>query len=112
MKKLIRVVMTMYRNISSVIRLNNTVREKFDVKGGAHQGSALSPLLFPIVLVALSRGFRSTPPWEMLYTDDLVTITESLVELDTQYAAWKYCLESKELSVNLAKTKVMICDIN
>ena len=32
--------------------------EEFEVKVGIHQGSVLSPLLFIIVLKALSREFR------------------------------------------------------
>ena len=43
-----------------------------------HQGSILSPLLFIIVLEALSREFRSGVPWEDLYADDLVIIAECL----------------------------------
>ena len=35
----IRAAMTMYRNSKSVIRVNNTLWDKFDVKIGVHQGS-------------------------------------------------------------------------
>ena len=38
--------------------------KKFEVKVGVHQGSVLSPLLFIIVLEALSREFRAGVPWE------------------------------------------------
>jgi len=41
------------------------------------QGSALSPLLFLIVMEALSRELRVALPWELLYTDDLVVIAET-----------------------------------
>ena len=50
------------------------------MKVGVHQGSVLSPLLFIIVLEALSREFRYGVPWEDLYADDLVIIAESLEE--------------------------------
>ena len=42
-----------------------------------HQGSALSPLLFVIVMEALSREFRVTLSWELLCADDLVVIAET-----------------------------------
>ena len=45
-----------------------------------HQGSILSPLLFIIVLEALSREFRVGVPWEDLYVNDLVIIADSLEE--------------------------------
>ena len=41
----------------------------FEVKVGTHQGSALSPLLFVIVMEAISREFRVALPWELLYVD-------------------------------------------
>ena len=42
--------------------------------------AVFSPLLFIIVLEALSRKFHSWVPWEDLYADDLVIIAESLEE--------------------------------
>jgi len=49
----------------------------FEVKVGMHQGSASSPLLFVIVMEALSREFRVALLWELLYADDLVVIAET-----------------------------------
>ena len=84
---LITAVVIMYRNSSSMIRINKTVVEKFDVKVAVHQGSVLSPCLFVINFEALLRECRSTLPCDMLYVDDLVIIVESLVELGTRYTA-------------------------
>ena len=42
-----------------------------------HQGSVLSPLLFIIVLEALSREFREGLPMELLYVDDLVLVAKT-----------------------------------
>jgi len=50
----------------------------FTVKMGVHQGSVLSPLLFTMVLEALSSNFRTGLSWELLYVDDLVLIVESM----------------------------------
>ena len=50
------------------------------VKVGVHQGSLLSPLLFIIVLEALSDEFPASVPWEDLYADELVIIADSLEE--------------------------------
>jgi len=41
-----------------------SVCDCFEVKVGMHQGSALSPLLFVIVMEALCREFRVALPWE------------------------------------------------
>jgi len=47
-----------------------------------HQGSALSPLLFVIVMEALSRKFRVALPWELLHADDLFVIAETEGDLN------------------------------
>ena len=48
---------------------------------GMHKGSALSPLLFLIVMETISREFRVALPWELLYADDLAVIAETEEEL-------------------------------
>ena len=77
---IVRLVQGMYANARSRVRVGEEYSEEFEVKVGVHQGSVLSPLLFIIVLEALSREFRSGVPWEDLYADELVIITESLKE--------------------------------
>ena len=49
------------------MRLNGRESNAFSVRVGVHQGSVLSPLLFIIVLEALSREFREGLPMELLY---------------------------------------------
>ena len=71
----------MYNNAKSKVRVNNEYSDEFPVNVGVHQGSIASPLLFLIVLEALSREFRTGCPWELLYADDLAIIAESLDEL-------------------------------
>ena len=77
------------------------------MKVSLHQGSVLSPLLFIIVLEALSREFRSGVPWEDLYAN--VIIAESLEECVRRLFTWKEAMEKKGLRVNAGKTKIMIC---
>ena len=44
----------MYTNAQSHVRVGEGYSEEFEVKVGVHQGSVFSPLLFIIVLEALS----------------------------------------------------------
>ena len=106
---IVRLVQSMYANARSQVRVGDGYSEEFEVKVGVHQGSVLSPLLFIVVLEALSREFRSGVPWEDLYADDLVIITESLEECVSRLLLWKEGMEKKGLRVNARKTKIMIC---
>jgi len=73
-----------------------------------HQGSALSPLLFVVVMEALSREFRVALPWELLYADDLVVMAETEEDLIKRLNEWKDFMENRGMRVNMNKTKVMI----
>ena len=61
---------------------------------GVHQGSVLRPLLFIIVLEAITREFQEGFQWEMLYAGGLVILGEKFEGL-------------KGLKVNLWNTRVI-----
>ena len=100
-------VQAMYNNTRSRMRVGSEYSDEFEIGVGVHQGSVLSPLLFIIVLEALSRDFRVGMPWELFFADDLVIIATSLEECVEHVKAWKEGLESKGLHVNMTKTKFM-----
>ena len=75
-----RLVQGMHANARSQVRVGKGFSKEFEEKVEVHQGSILSPLLFIIVLEALSREFRVGVPWEDLYVNDLVIIADSLEE--------------------------------
>ena len=106
---IVRLVQGMYANARSRVRVGEGFSKEFEVKVGVHQGSVLSPLLFIILLEALSREFQAGVPWEDLYADDLVIIADSLEECVRRLLIWKEAMEKKGLRVSAGKTKVMIC---
>jgi len=61
----------------------------YEIKVVMHQGSTLSPLLFVIVMEAISRELRVALPWELLYADDLVVIAETEEDLIKRLNEWK-----------------------
>ena len=75
---IVRLVQDMYNNARSRVRFGSEYSEDVEVGVGVHQGSVLSPLLFIIVLEALSRDLRMVVPWELFFADDLVIIATSL----------------------------------
>jgi len=79
--------------------------KRFEVKVGMHQGSALSPLLFVIVMEAIYREFRVALPWELLYADDLAVMAETEEELIKRLNECKDNVESNGVRVNMNKIK-------
>ena len=63
-----------------------------------YPGSILNPLLFILVLEALTREFRTGLPWELLYADDLVLMADSIEELEILFERWKSGMEQKGLT--------------
>ena len=92
--------------------LNGRESSAFSVRVGVHQGSVLSPLLFIIVLDALSREFRVGLLMELLYADDLVSMAESEELLMDKLKNGKAGMETKGLRVNTGETKVMQCRVS
>ena len=109
---LVRLVQSMYKDVRSRVRVGDGYSEEFGVGVGVHQGSVLSPLLFIIVLEALSKEFRTGCPWELLYADDLMISAESMEELLVKVQTWKTEMEKKGFCVNMRKTKIMESGIN
>ena len=84
----------------NVLKVARMVKDNKDVVGcsavkDSHQGSILSPLLFTIVLEALSREFRCGLPWELLYADDLDLMAESEDKLMEKFELWRFGMEDK-----------------
>ena len=100
-----------YANGRSQVRVGVGFSQEFEVKAVVHQRALLSPLLFIIVLEAMSREFIAGVPWEDKYADDPVIIADFLEECVRRLLIWKEAMEKKKkgLRVNTGKVKVMIC---
>ncbi|KAK3535197.1 hypothetical protein QTP70_004755 [Hemibagrus guttatus] len=76
-EKYVRVVQDMYEKSRTVVKCAVGQTEEFKVEVGLHQGSALSPFLFAIVMDQLSEEVRQESPWTMMFADDIVICSES-----------------------------------
>ena len=63
--------------------------ENFEVSVGLHQGSALCPFLFVLIMDVLSEEVRNEELWELLYTDDLVITAENEEDLQRRVGEWQ-----------------------
>ena len=55
------------------------ISDGFPINAGVHQGSALSPLLFILIMEEVKKKCQDDALWQLLYKDDLVLSTESKV---------------------------------
>ena len=76
-----RAVMSLYEGAKTRVRAGLELSKEFEVKDGVHQGSMLSSLLFAIVVDLVTENMRNGLMSEMLYTDDLVLMSEMMEEL-------------------------------
>ncbi|KAK3553911.1 hypothetical protein QTP70_015303, partial [Hemibagrus guttatus] len=71
-ERYVRVVQDMYERSRTVVRCAVGQTEEFNVDVRLHQGSALSPFLFAMVMDQLSEEVRQESPWTMMFADDIV----------------------------------------
>ncbi|KAK3513913.1 hypothetical protein QTP70_032842, partial [Hemibagrus guttatus] len=81
--------------------------EEFKVEVGLHQGSALSPFLFAIVMDQLSEEVRQESPWTMMFADDIVICSESREQVEENLERWRFALERRGMKVSGSKTEYM-----
>ena len=74
-------VMSLYKGCKTAVSVNGELSSSFSVKVGVHQGSALSLLLFTMVMDILAEDRRDGSLIELLYVDDLFLCEESVNEV-------------------------------
>jgi len=94
----------MYTGAKTVVRTVYGNRNGLEVKVSVHQGSALSHLLFVIVIKALSRELIVALAWELLYADDPAVTAETEDYRIKRLNEWKDNVENKGMRVNMNKT--------
>ena len=96
--------MSLYKDCKTVFSVDGKQSSSFRVKVGVQQGSALTPLLFIMVMDVRTEDVRDGSLLE-LYEDDLVLFGELLNEVMDKYGRWENAVEGKSLRVNVDKTK-------
>ncbi|KAK3552069.1 hypothetical protein QTP70_031784 [Hemibagrus guttatus] len=106
-EKYVRVVQDMYERSRTVVRCTVGQTEEFKVEVGLHQGLALSPFLFAIVMDQLSEEVRQESPWTMMFADDIVICSESREQVEENLERWRFALERRGMKVSRSKTEYM-----
>ncbi|MCJ8729260.1 hypothetical protein PDJAM_G00104010 [Pangasius djambal] len=102
-EKYVRVVQDMYERSRTVVRCAVGQIEEFKVEVGLHQGSALSPFLFAMVMDQLSEDVRQESPYTMIFADDIVICSESREQVEENLERWRFALERRLMKVSRSK---------
>ena len=106
-EKYVRVVNDMYREATTQVRSSVGTTEKFEVKVGLHQGSALSPYIFDMIMDVIVAEVKDEVPWSVLFADDIVLVATSKEEAEMKLELWRRALEERGLKISRAKTEYM-----
>ena len=85
----------MYNNVVTSVRTNDGNIDYFPIKIGLHQGSAISPYLFALVMDEVTRNIQGNISWCMLFADDVVLVDKSQAKVNVKLELWRQTLEYK-----------------
>ena len=106
-EKYVGLVQDMYEGNETVVRCAVGTTESFKVKVGLHQGSALSPFLFGVIMDRITDEVRRELPRTMLFADDIVICEETREEVERRLESWRYALERRGMKVSRSKTEYL-----
>ncbi|EYC44370.1 hypothetical protein Y032_0463g1909 [Ancylostoma ceylanicum] len=109
-EELLKWVQMLYVDHRSKVQAAAGTSTEFPITVGVHQGSALSPLLFIVVMDALTKDLQRPAPWTLLYADDVMLASEDKDELERQTQAWSDRLARFGLRLNIKKTEYLTTD--
>jgi hypothetical protein len=110
--KYITLIKDMYDNVVTSVRTSDRDINDFSINIGLHQGSALSPYLFALVMDEVTKNIQGGIPWCMLFADDVVLMDTSITGVDQKLELWRQTLESKGFMLSRSKTEYMKCDFS
>ena len=82
---LVKAVMSLYEGSRTKVRVGSGLSEELGVRIGVHQGCVISPLIFAIVVDAVTEQARKGLLNEILYADDMVLMSENLEDLRERF---------------------------
>ena len=110
--KYISLIKDMYNNVVTSVRAGDGETDTFPITIGLHQGSALSPYIFDLVIDEVTKDIQGDIPWCMLFADDVVLVDKTRVGVNRKLELWRQTLESKGFRLSRTKTEYMWCDFS
>ena len=101
-----------YDRAITIVKTTIGETSEFSITVGLHQGSALSPYLFVLVMDELTMHIQDDIPWCMLFVDDIVLIDETKSGVNAKLDVWREVLESKGFKISRTKTEYIKCNFS
>jgi len=79
--------------------------DKMQIKVGLHQKTALSPILFLVIIDVIAEDINEDSPWAMLFADDLVLCDSDRERLERKLEIWRKKIEAAGLKISQKKTE-------
>ena len=106
-EKYIRLIQDMYQGCKTVLRSASGESNSFGVEVGLHQGSALSPYLFLLLMDVLTQDVRKDVPGSMMFADDIVLCGDDETDMAEYLETWRKALEERGMRISRPKTQLM-----
>ena len=112
--KLIRVIRSVYRDCTSVVKTQGIESATFPIETGVRQGDVLSPLLFIIFMDKCIRdvGIGIHGEETLMYADDVAVLLDSPGSLQEVANRWWEGMERNGMRINTRKDKTEIVMIS
>lgn len=114
--KILSALKSLYRNVTSSVRVNGHYTDWFDVKCGLRQGCSLSPLLFHLYINDLAIAIKTAGKGIsienellciLLYADDIVLIAENEEDLQFMLDILHNWCDRNNMIVNPMKSNIV-----
>jgi hypothetical protein len=92
-----------YDTVVTSVRTSDRDTNDFPLNIGLHQGSALSPYLFALVMDEVTRDIQGGISCCMLFADDVILVDESRTGVDQKLELWRRILETKGFRLSRSK---------
>ena len=109
---MLNAIMSLYKYVSSCVRVNTFKTEWFNVHSGLRQGCILSPLLFNLYINDLAKYIKRLNIGDekiciLLYADDIVLLAETANDLQVLLDALHAWCCTNDMNINSMKSNIV-----
>ena len=108
--KMVNLVKATYDQVKTKVRTPYGDTEAFMIDVGLHQGSALSPFLFVVLMDTLTEEVRTKALWELIFEDDITLVAGTEEELQEKVQRWQRNLSRGGLKMSVEKSEVLMSE--